>query len=730
MRLTRKENSKKEIVIENEKNKINRDKDKINDKGVYLQKILNKNKDYKTINNKMIIDKNNIKNCDENIQNILSSEEKRQKAFNYIITSKLNREKYKQIKINRINHNSYNSYNYRYNYFPTEQNVLIDSYSINTEMSKDGQNFRDKYKIKDDNKITKIETPTKNKENFDNIKDNIFNNKLTTKHINKNNLPFPKIQKKFFTNNKDIKSFEKSYNFDPSFNNIEESINKKFDKKKNINRRQEFFKKLSLIDNDESKNEIITNNKQSSNKNNLIQSMQSPRASTSKRHYSPFNDILSRSTNNFYINKIPNNENDYSNYLTIKYSNNKNSLERNITDKEELPINKYIKNNYKKKNNSNKSFFISQNSFLKNRSIIYRSKKAVNKTAIQSISLNKKKSIHHKYKKNYIGLNSRILNENENESETLKEIENYNFGIKENEKKEDNMNKIAINNEELKKYLNYFIKDITPININQFVIYSHSNNNYKNDENNENNDFFSINKKCIPLNNSLELKLNQKFSKKQKKIFNNSYINEFNNKLKENFSDFENNNTINKILVKKRPLNENNNPQQNDDNNINYNGFYISRYIKGENILNLPINNDNIYMINQLLKEYGYEINKIKSNKLSSKEKNNQKKKTELTNQKNDSNKKKRYNTNVDMSKLTSNKKENSKIIDSGLNSTRNKITNSNNKNFKNRPTTLKEKKNLNNIYDDNKIPKKIVVKLNENFEELERNYLNKKKEK
>ena len=82
------------------------------------------------------------------------------------------------------------------------------------------------------------------------------------------------------------------------------------------------------------------------------------------------------------------------------------------------------------------------------------------------------------------------------------------------------------------------------------------------------------------------------------------------------------------------------------------------------------------------------------------------------------------------MSKLTSNKKENSKIIDSGLNSTRNKITNSNNKNFKNRPTTLKEKKNLNNIYDDNKIPKKIVVKLNENFEELERNYLNKKKEK
>jgi hypothetical protein len=64
-------------------------------------------------------------------------------------------------------------------------------------MSKDGQNFRDKYKIKDDNKITKIETPTKKKENFDNIKDNIFNNKLTTKHTNKNNLPFPKIQKSF-----------------------------------------------------------------------------------------------------------------------------------------------------------------------------------------------------------------------------------------------------------------------------------------------------------------------------------------------------------------------------------------------------------------------------------------------------------------------------------------------------------------------------------------------------
>ena len=112
-------------------------------------------------------------------------------------------------------------------------------------------------------------------------------------------------------------------------------------------------------------------------------------------------------------------------------------------------------------------------------------------------------------------------------------------------------------------------------------------------------------------------------------------------------------------------------------------GFSICKYIKGENILNLPINANNLYMINQFLKESGFEIREIKQNKISTKENTNtnQKKEIKLTNLKNDSNKKKAH-TIIEIRKL-SNKKDNSKISGSGLNTSRNKTKNSNKKRLK-----------------------------------------------
>ena len=287
------------------------------------------------------------------------------------------------------------------------------------------------------------------------------------------------------------------------------------------------------------------------------------------------------------------------------------------------------------------------------------------------------------------------------------------------------MNDISINKEELKKYLKYFIKDITPININQFVIYSHSNNNYKNNENIKNDEIFSMNNNFIS-------------SKKEKDINNNTYINGFKNlKIKENIFGFDNNNnSMKKIHVKKRPLNETNSPNKNDINN-KYTGFSMCKYDKGETVLNLPINTNNLYIINQFLKESGFEIKEIQSKQLSSKEKTNQKNKIFLTNQKSDLSKKKNFNTNIEVRKSL-NKKENSKTKDSLLNTSSKKLKTDNKKKLKkitknvsdNQYNYSKEKRNLKNKNDKNVSQSKIMVKLNENLEDFEKNYLNKKKEK
>ena len=738
MRLTKKNNNvRKENVIRSRKNNISRDSEAANyshriyDKGnIYLQNLLKTNEDFRSKNIKMPIDSNNLMNLEDNLHNIVSSEEKRQKAISYILNSlnERNMEKYNKMKLLKINNN--------YNDFPTEdENIIFDSNDFNIDVKKKkyikNNNINDKYKKREVNDTYKIESPLKKKEIFKLMNENRFKNdskKINLDNLN-NNMHTPKKQKEYIYNIEENVSI-KDNNSKTSFNNLKENINKKYDKLCNINRKKDLAKKLNLMSVEERKNlKIISDNRTVHNKH-FIQKMRSPKASTSKRRFSPFKDILSKSSNNFFINKIPvnNKDNEYYNNLSIRKFDDKKSFSKRIINKEQASIYKYINNDSLiNPTNANKSYIKINNSFLKNTSLIYRNKKVIDKKIVQSNSLNNK-SNRNKYKKNYISINSKAINDkNENENESENEIEikiNENIDINEKNEKEKKMNDISINKEELKKYLKYFIKDITPININQFVIYSHSNNNYKNNEKNE--EIFTVNKNFIS-------------SKKEQDINNNTYINGFKNlKLKENIFGFENNNnSMNKIHVKKRPLNENNSPDKSDINN-KYTGFSICKYNKGETILNLPINSNNIYIINQFLKESGFEIKEIQSKVLASKEKTIQRNKINLTNQKIDSSRKKKNNTNIEVRKSL-NKKENSKIKDSILNTSSTKrLKNENKKKLKKITKTLnenqynnsKEKRNLKKRNEKNASQSKIIVKLNENFEDIEKNYLNKNKEK
>ena len=245
------------------------------------------------------------------------------------------------------------------------------------------------------------------------------------------------------------------------------------------------------------------------------------------------------------------------------------------------------------------------------------------------------------------------------------------------------------------------------------------------------------------LHNFKNYNINNINSKKENILNNSTYMQEFEHlKLKKKIFDLNNNketnsnpNKINKILVKKRPINDNIIPHtintgSNNLTNDNSTGLYLCKQNKGENVLNIPINTDNILMINNILKEAGFEIKQIKNNKTSykSESKINLKKYNAYNMiSKDDSYKKKKYNSNVEIKKYC-NKKEKVKEV----------IYGSKNKKSKKSPIKLEKndisvkKKNLNNIKNDKKeeMKKKIFVKLNENFEEFENNYLKKTKEK
>ena len=717
----------------------------INDKGgLYLQKILKENDGYQTINSKY--DSNSIVNYNRNIQNIFSTDEKRQKATSYIMGSlnDKNKDKYKEMNIPRNNFSS-NKDLYKNNY--SSEFNMIDNPKTKSLIEINKKDMSINTTSINDYKGTKNKTPKKENENYGN--NNMQNSFL---NFSKNNVKI---------NNGEIETaFKKS-----------ENMSKKYDKIMTLTRRQDFFKKLNVI-NDEKKlrNENVNLNKENKliNNSQLAQTIPSSKRSTSIRQFSPFNDILSKSSNTFFINKIPvnNNDNNNMNNLSVKNAyNNKSSFQcKKIVDKENISMNKN-KNDFDRTINnhySNKWFLNldnhneDNNNENANNKIIYRNKQAINQKAFQSNSLRNDEN-RNKYRKKYLYISSRHRNDDENHKYKNKIDENdlkiNEFSINEiyNEEKSKN---IKINREDLKKYLNYFIKDIAPININQFVIYSHSNNNYKDEgstlKSDETGKIISLkNKSSFELNKVQEERYLNVRSKNINSMNNSSsFIQELNHmRLKDNILDMNNTSSLNKILVKKRPINENNNSINNisninDDiykNNKkifdNYTGFTICQKIKGETITNIPLNINNLEIINEYLKESGFEINQIKSSKLMSKEITKIKRKNEFTSKKEDTKRKfvkdkekeKQY-TNNDIKKLSNNKdrhktflsgfyEDNSKRKNASL-KPRNKLKKTPTKMSEtSKQSNMKSKKNIKKIKDDS-VRGSIIGKLNEKIED------------
>ena len=602
---------------------------KINDKGgPYLQKVMKTKEGYQTINNKY--DSNSIINYNRNIQNIFSTDEKKQKVTSYIIGSLIDKKKnkYKEMSIPRNNFSSNKDLNK--NNFLSEFNMLDNPKTKSLiEINKKDISINTT-NINDEKGSSSIKTPKKYIENLKYIKESIYDNNNVQNsflNISKNNK---------FNNSENESTFKKS-----------ESMNRNYDKIMTLNRRQEFFKKLNIMNNEKIlRNDNIFKDYKLINNSQLVQAIPSPKRSTSIRQFSPFNDILSKSSNTFFINKIPvnhddNNDNNNLNNLSVKNSyNNKSSFQfKKMVDKENISINKNKNDNDRtmNKNYSNKWLLnVDNHKENNNNKVIYRNKQAINQKVYQSNSL-RNDGNRNKYRKKYLYISSKHKNYDENNKYKNKIDENdlkiNDFSINEiyNDEKSKNIN---INREDLKKYLNYFIKDIAPININQFVIYSHSNNNYKSDVSTLKSDETS---KIISLKNKSSVELNnvndERYFNRRTKNINNmnnsqSFIQELNHlRFKDNILDINNASNLNKILVKKRPINENNisinnTSNINDDiyknnkkNYDNYTGFTICQKIKGETITNIPLNINNLEIINEYLKESGFEITQIKKNK-------------------------------------------------------------------------------------------------------------------
>jgi len=202
-----------------------------------------------------------------------------------------------------------------------------------------------------------------------------------------------------------------------------------------------------------------------------------------------------------------------------------------------------------------------------------------------------------------------------------------------------------------------------------------------------------------------------------------------------------NTSSLNKILVKKRSINENNISINNirgindgiykNNKKIfdNYTGSTNLPKDQRGNITNIPLNISNLEIINEYLKKSGFEINQIKSSKLMSKEntktKKKKKKKNEFISKKRKLNKEKeKQNTNNDIKKLL-NIKDRHKTFLSGFyedsskrkNASlkpRNKFKKTSTKiNDASKQSNMKSKKNIKKIKDDN-IRGRIICKLNE----------------
>ena len=666
--------------------------------GIYLPKILKTNDRYQTIDYRTKMDPNRIIDYKRKIQNNFSSDGKSQKAMSYIIGSlnEENKRKYKQLIAN-----SYND-----NYF-SEQKLLDLSKIKNLELN------RKVYTNKNDE--MEIRTPKREFGNLNLNNDDIFNNNTVQKNFNcsKNNLNFVQMKmENLYPNSRNANEY--------TYNKKAESMTKKYNKNKSKNEKQEFYKKLNYTRNyKKSADENCIRDYKLIDSKNLAKSIQSPKQTTSIRQFSPFNDILNKSNNTFFINRIPvnNDDNKDINDLSVKHTYNKSSFQnKNMVEKENLSLNKLINDNdnSRKMNNNNINNVLStlDNNYDNKNKIIYRNK-LINQKLFQSSSLRNNEN-RNKYRRKY--LYSKMKNEDEKENNIdLNDIRINDFNINNKNKKSKN---IQINGEELKKYLNYFIKDITPININQFVIYSHSNNNYKTDEN-----IFKSNeidnKNNAELNKSQEVRFLKNYSRNINSMNNSAIIQDFNHtKYKDNLLDINTTSNLNKILVKKRPINENNiyynnhsiDYKRSHDNKDNFTGLTLSKKMKGETIMDIPININNLYIINEYLKESGFEI--VKKKQLETNKKEDTKKNLNKENQ----------NTNNEINKFSDKKeKEKHNTFISGLYSEYIKRKNTSQKqrqNLKKNPSKLinKEntKKNIKKLKNDVNTRSNIAVKLRE----------------
>ena len=666
--------------------------------GIYLPKILKTNDRYQTIDYRSKMDPNRIIDYKRKIQNNFSSDGKSQKAMSYIIGSlnEENKRKYKQLIAN-----SYND-----NYF-SEQKLLDLSKIKNLELNrKDYTNKNDEMEIR---------TPKREFGNLNLNNDDIFNNNTVQKNFNcsKNNLNFVQMKmENLYPNSRNANEY--------TYNKKAESMTKKYNKNKSKNEKQEFYKKLNCTRNyKKSADENCIRDYKLIDSKNLAKSIQSPKQTTSIRQFSPFNDILNKSNNTFFINRIPvnNDDNKDINDLSVKHTYNKSSFQnKNMVEKENLSLNKLINDNdnSRKMNNNNINNVLStlDNNYDNKNKIIYRNK-LINQKLFQSSSLRNNEN-RNKYRRKY--LYSKMKNEDEKENNIdLNDIRINDFNINNKNKKSKN---IQINGEELKKYLNYFIKDITPININQFVIYSHSNNNYKTDENIFKNNEID-NKNNAELNKSQEVRFLKNYSRNINSMNNSAIIQDFNHtKYKDNLLDINTTSNLNKILVKKRPINENNiyynnhsiDYKRSHDNKDNFTGLTLSKKMKGETIMDIPININNLYIINEYLKESGFEI--VKKKQLETNKKEDTKKNLNKENQ----------NTNNEINKFSDKKeKEKHNTFISGLYSEYIKRKNTSQKqrqNLKKNPSKLinKEntKKNIKKLKNDVNTRSNIAVKLRE----------------
>ena len=189
-------------------------------------------------------------------------------------------------------------------------------------------------------------------------------------------------------------------------------------------------------------------------------------------------------------------------------------------------------------------------------------------------------------------------------------------------------------------------------------------------------------------------------------------------KYKDNFLDINTSSNLNKILVKKRPINENNiyynnhsiDYKHSHDNKENFTGLTLCKKSKGETIMDIPICIKNLYIINEYLKESGFEI--IKTKEFETNKKENTKKYLNKENQ----------NTNYELNKFSSKKdKEKHHTFISGLYSEYIKRKNTSQKqrqDMKKLPLKLinKEntKKNIKKLKNDANTKSNIAVKLRE----------------